>query len=47
MTDKLTVRWAEVLRLARQALASLERRKDEDVNEWARRIANDVSKAND
>lgn len=31
------------LTLAREAVASLDRRRDEDVNEWARRIAADVA----
>lgn len=35
-------RFAELLALARQAVESVKARKDEDVQEWARRLANDV-----
>jgi hypothetical protein len=45
--DNITVKWAEMLKLARQAVESLKRREGENINEWARKIAEEVSKAND
>jgi hypothetical protein len=38
---------AELLALAERAVASCEARKNEDVNEWANRLAQDVSNATD
>ena len=39
--------YEELLALAREALESLEARKDEDIEEWAARIARDVYRADD
>ena len=38
---------AEMLELAGKALAACEKRRGEDIEEWAERIANDVAGAND